>query len=79
MPMLFRVEQRFIYPLPGDRRHCFLPVLEQCARENGGKVLGRPTIHLVDGDTELEVDESPWWREYMRVHGRELGRDLPPE
>ena len=39
----------------------------------------RPTIHLVDGNTELEVDESPWWKEYMRVHGRELARDWPQE
>jgi hypothetical protein len=66
----------------GNCRPALEAAVEQCARENGGYVVGHPTI--VRGG--LIVDEDcAWWEEWMRIHGPKLHvaslleMGLPPE
>ena len=58
--------------------------IEECARENGDKLIGNPTVlstlmalRLNDGTTasfiviEDHADPTGWWDEWARVHGKQ--------
>jgi len=53
--------------------------IEDCVRQNGGALVGNPTVQhagmALEGDPvtiiifEEGSDPNGWWREYARVHG----------
>ena len=63
-------------------------VLRECTAQNGGKLVGNPTIQkdlmgitLQDQEEDVvvtlvvieeEADRAGWWREFSRIHGWKL-------
>jgi len=66
------VKVRFAYSFPTDMRAELEQIVSQCAAENGGRVLGDPTISYDGKSTSLQVDEVPWWTELMRLRHMQL-------
>jgi hypothetical protein len=59
------MKTRLRYTFPLSIRPQLEATIEQCAAENGGQLVGEPSIEA-EGKM-LEVDDHPWWREHMRV------------
>jgi hypothetical protein len=63
---------RNVYNIPTDLRDALNQLIDQCAAENGGKLVGQPSVSFRGGVTTLEVDEHPWWAESMRARYPQL-------
>jgi hypothetical protein len=75
-----REDERTAFFIPGNA-NAVERVLEQCRRENGGRLVGNPTVQKptgfeVEGGDKVSIviieddaDRAGWWREYSRVHG----------
>lgn len=63
---------RNIYSIPTDVRPELDQLIEQCSAENGGLVVGNPSVTFSVGSTRLEVDDHVWWKEIMRVRYSQL-------
>ena len=63
---------RISMSIPGDFRKDFDRAIRDCARENGGTVLGDPSLRLDRGFTVFEVDGHAWWNECVKVRGAGL-------
>ncbi|MDO8502763.1 MAG: hypothetical protein Q7S20_13050 [Gemmatimonadaceae bacterium] len=42
-------------------------LLDQCVAENGGRLVGDPSITFDGASTRLEVDKHEWWDALMRI------------
>lgn len=58
---------RNVYSIPTDVRFELDQLIDQCAAENGGILVGNPSVSYKGEATRLEVDDHFWWNETMRV------------